>query len=668
MKIERDSSIPLVVHDPYLSIWSGADHLYDADPVHWSGLRQQLRGTVTVDGTALCFLGHREGLPFIEQTGVDLTATATEYTFENGKLALSVRFVSPLLPQDLTLVSRPCTYVDFQVRRKVPCSVSIDFAASEDLVSEKRGEPLAGGSFVRQARDGAPAFAYAFMGKAYQKPMGSSGDNLTIDWGYAYLASEDGCARLSFDRGNGKIHCGIDFGQQKEKGGLVVAYDDLLSINYFGQWRKAYWTTVYPDILAAIGASFAEKDAVLARARETDGDVHARAVEAGGEDYALLCDMTFRLATAAHKLIADEAGNVIFLSKENDSNGCVGTVDLSYPSCPLYLLYNPELVKGMLRPVFDFASMPVWTYDFSPHDVGRYPYAWGQVYGMDRNGQMASVDGKGKGIVFEGNDGAVYPPFYLLPGDSGLYDLHYQMPVEESGNMLILTAAVCLREGSAQFAAPYMETLGKWCGYLLQVGADPGEQLCTDDFAGHLSHNVNLSVKAILGIEAYAQLLEMQGSASRAAGYHARAKEMAESLEERAFAGDHYTLAFGQSESWSMKYNAVWDLIFGSGLFSGKFFQTETAYYLKKQNRYGTPLDSRKDWTKSDWLLWCAAMAQDPGQASRMIAPVARYLEETPSRFPFSDWYDTGTGAYCHFKGRSVQGGVFMPILLRSWK
>ena len=44
-----------------------------------------------------------------------------------------------------------------------------------------------------------------------------------------------------------------------------------------------------------------------------------------------------------------------FVSKECHSNGCAATVDVSYPSIPLFLLYNPELVRGMMRPVFKFA-------------------------------------------------------------------------------------------------------------------------------------------------------------------------------------------------------------------------------------------------------------------------------------------------------------------------
>ena len=233
--------------------------------------------------------------------------------------------------------------------------------------------------------------------------------------------------------------------------------------------------------------------------------------------------------------------------------------------------------------------------------------------------------------------------------------------------MLLMTAAVCKLDGSALFAEPHMAVLKQWTQYLVKFGADPGEQLCTDDFAGHLSHNVNLSAKAIMGIEAYARLAAQLGRTEEAEEYHAKAAEMAKDWEKRAIADDHYVLAFGNADTWSLKYNLVWDKFFGSKLFSDEVYEKELKYYVKKTNEYGTPLDSRKDYTKSDWILWCASMAKTDEEAQALIAPVAHYLEATATRVPFSDWYETVTGEYCHFMGRSVQGGIFMPVLMKKF-
>jgi len=655
MKIKRAASIPLILHDPFFSIWSSADHLYDHDTVHWSGKKQQIRAYLTVDGKRYCFMGYKDVNEVLPQTSIDVTATATEYVFENEMVKLKCRFTSPLLLDDMVLVSRPCTYIDFEVEKKAASNVVLEMDVSADLVRQTPADVI---GFNGKKGD----FAYSYMGRAVQLPLGGSGDLVTIDWGYVYVATQDMGAALSFQNHGQKISLRMELEDKKETG-LILAYDDLLSINYFGQWRKAYWTTRYATILDAIGAAFADKAETLERARKLDDELETRACAIGGEDYAYLCNMSYRQTVAAHKLVTDEEGNVLFLSKENASNGCIGTVDISYPSLPLFMLYDTEYVKGMLRPIFKLAEYDVWEFDFAPHDVGRYPYAWGQAYAYKK----AYGDDLSEKHLWWGGKNSVYPPFYTYPAGCDVYDLAYQMPVEECGNMLIMMAAICKADGNADFAAPHWDVLKQWKNYLVKYGADPGDQLCTDDFAGHLEHNVNLSVKAIVGIEAYAILAEMMGEEEEAAKHHALAKEMAADWEVRADAGDHYMLAFGKPESWSLKYNLVWDKMWGCGLFSDKVYQKELDYYFKQEKRYGIPLDSRRNYTKSDWLLWCAAMAEDKAQAERIISPIARYLENVKEyRVPFSDWYETETGEYHQFIGRSVQGGIFMPMMMEK--
>ena len=651
MKINRAASIPLVTHDPFFSLWSPADHLYDAETEHWSGNTQRIRGTIFVGGKRYTFLGHKGVDMVIPQKSIDVTATATEYVFENEEVKLTCRFTSPLLLDDMILVSRPCTYVDFEVEKKADVEVSVVFEMCADLV--RRGDDKIIGFDGNRAD-----YTYSMMGRAIQHPLSGSDDTITVDWGYAYLASQDPSADIHFDDLFEKMCLNMKL-ENKKPAGLIIAYDDILSINYFGQWRKGYWTSKYPTILDAIAGAFADKEETLKRANALDKEIEEKACVIGGESYAFLCNMSYRHAITAHKLITDDEGNVLFLSKENGSNGCIGTVDVSYPSIPLFLMYDTEYVKGMIRPIFKLAACDVWEFDFAPHDVGRYPYAWGQTYaykgGFGKRPSEIQIWGGGK-------DG-VHPPFYMYPAGSGIYDIAYQMPVEECGNMLIMVAEVCRRDGNADFAKPHWEVLKTWKDYLVKYGADPGDQLCTDDFAGHLEHNTNLSVKAIMGIEAYAMLADMLGEKDEAEKYHALAKEMAADWEVRAHAGDHYALAFGSPETWSLKYNLVWDKMWKTNLFSDEVYEKELAYYIGKIGKYGTPLDNRKEYTKSDWLLWCAAMGENKELAGKMIEPIARFLEETEDRVPFSDWYETESGEYHYFKARSVQGGIFMPMI-----
>src|SRR5690606_6683804 len=113
-----------------------------------------------------------------------------------------------------------------------------------------------------------------------------------------------------------------------------------------------------------------------------------------------------------------------------------------------------------------------------------------------------------------------------------------------AGNMILLVTAISVVEGNADYAKKHWNTLTTWANFLLEKGLDPENQLCTDDFAGHLAHNANLSIKAILGVAGYGKMAEMLGETEIAKRYISEAKEMAKAWVKMADDGDHYKLAF----------------------------------------------------------------------------------------------------------------------------
>ena len=77
-------------------------------------------------------------------------------------------------------------------------------------------------------------------------------------------------------------------------------------------------------------------------------------------------------------------------------------------------------------------------------------------------------------------------------------------------------------------------------------------------------------------------------------------------------------------------------------LFPPEVARKEIAFYLTKQNQYGLPLDNRKDYTKLDWVVWTATLADNAGgfrDARRRRSTSSP--TSTPSRVPLTDWYDT---------------------------
>ena len=352
----------------------------------------------------------------------------------------------------------------------------------------------------------------------------------------------------------------------------------------------------------------------------------------GGEPYARLIGLAYRQVLAGGKLVAGSNGEPLFFTKECFSNGCMATVDVSYPASPFFALLSPTLLKGMVTPIFDYARSDAWPHKFAPHDLGRYPKANGQVY---------------HGTQLKG-----------------------QMPVEECGNMILIAAAIAKAEASPDYAARQWDMLTQWAQYLEEKGLDPEDQLCTDDFAGRLAHNANLSLKAINALGAYAVLCRMQNKKEPADKYHRMAKAMASKWQQMADDGDHYRLTFNRPGTWSQKYNLVWDKLLGLDLFPEEVSRKEVAYYLTRLNKFGLPLDNRKDYTKADWVVWSATLASTRKDFDAQLGPLYRFVHESPSRVPFTDWYNTKNGKCVGFRARPVIGGVFIKLLADEaiWK
>lgn len=635
----RLPALPLVVNDPYFSVWLPGDRPTDAETIHWSGVRKPLRGYVTVDGKRYRFLG-KDGTPAAETLDVTVTPLQTKFALRAGAIRLNVAFWSPAIPDDLDALSTPIAFVDFDAVSldDQPHSAEVRLDISDHLCYDGESRPeLYGGAWASEG------VHYGYLGQKKQRVLGHSGDHITMDWGYLWAASAQGVEQnphaLSFA-------WTLTANTAPQSAFAALGYDDVAAIQYFGTPCRAWYQRHGSALHQALTDFVRRHDALLQAVRAWDARILDDARKAGGDEYAEIISAAWRQTFAAHKLIATPSGDMAFLSKENDSGGCIGTVDVSYPTVPVLLKYCPELVNALCRPILEYASMPVWNRDFAPHDVGFYPYATGQVYGLRT----------------PLHNGDVVPPLYLYPPDAELYDDRFQMPVEECGNMLIMLEAALSFGASDTLARRYASLMEPWVAYLDRYGDDPGEQLCTDDFAGHLAHNVNLSAKAFIGVACYARLKRRLGDEEQAARWEARARAMAANWLRRA--GESATPLTFDGEGWSMKYNLAWDLVLGLKLLPESFYRAETASYLSRMNRYGLPLDSRADYTKSDWLAWCAAMARSMDTRKALLHPLALYLRESATRVPFSDWYDTRSGDFIQFIARSVQGGLFMPMLI----
>lgn len=579
------------------------------------------------------------------QTDVTLEATSTKYTFDCGKTQLKVTFTSPLLLDDLQLLSRPVTYVNVAVKskdqkeHKVQLYLGVSSALAVDSPSQE----------VEAWKYNQDNLTILKAGTTAQPILQKKGDDVRIDWGYAYVAaassknvqqyistankglepfySTKAASTVANQKGLSLLlNTIVDLGTVGNKGAdqlFMLGYDELFAINYFGTHLKPWWKKDGSTIEKEFSQANTDYRKIMEKCDAFDVQLKADAIKAGGQKYADLCILSYRQAIAAHSITQAPNGDILFLSKENHSNGSVNTVDLTYPSAPLFLIYNPKLMEGMLNGIFYYSESGKWKKPFPAHDLGTYPIATGQTYGED-------------------------------------------MPVEEGGNAIIVVAAIAQQQGNADYAKKHWATLTQWASYLRKSGFDPENQLSTDDFAGHLARNANLSVKAIEALAAYGKLAGMLGDKNTELDYTNAAKEMALKWMELAKDNDHYTLAFGKPGTWSQKYNLVWDTVLDLNVFPSSVRKTEIDYYLTKQNKYGLPLDSRENYTKSDWVLWTATLADNKKDFDAIVDPMWKYANETNSRVPISDWHETLGGNMMNFKARSVVAGYYMQLL--KWK
>ena len=632
----RPCSVPLFSVDPFFSIWSDGDNLYDAVTKHWSGRRNPVTAGVFVDDKLYRLMGEfacdgdRRSVsfePFIPQKSLCVMPTRTIYEFENNIIYVKLTFTTAFLPDRLDIASRPVAYLEYEIQVKDNKVHKTEFYF--DMSCECAVNAYNGRVVVQKGESS------VYFGNAEQKVFDAVYDPMTVDWGYIHIADASAVIIDGREKRKQRFH-ELEFDteynvfekypyvmlrKKEQQGVIVIAYDDIYSCEYFGEKLEGYYKKYFKTFDDMLNAAVSEYEDIKRLCTDFDRKMMEETSRIS-EEYEKITSLAYRQVMAAHKLVEDKSGNMLFFSKECHSNGCMGTLDVTYPSIPMFLKYNPELVIAMLRPIIDYANSDGWNFEFAPHDVGAYPLANGQVYGYW----------------------------------DGVMHRDKQMPVEECGNMLLCVAAAVQFGAGRSFADENKLLLKRWADYLVKNGYDPENQMCTDDFAGASARNCNLSIKAILAIAAYAFLFD-DGE------YHRKAQQYAKRWQKEAAAQKATKLSFDNENSWSLKYNIVWDKILNINIFDEDVYEKEIELYSEKMNRYGVPLDSRADYTKMDWLVWTTVMTNNLEYRDDVIEAVYSFINETTDRVPVPDWYYTSNGRYEQFQNRTVLGGLFINLL-----
>jgi len=563
------------------------------------------------------------------QKSVDVQATQTIYTFECGDVELKLNFVAPFLPTDLELISSPYNYITYETISldgkehdvQIYFEASPYWASNEDKRMNKPDYSETDDMFFIKTGNTEQKLLDRYADGWGYFCIGIEKQNSSVSAGYPVDMQEEFVVKGKFTNNtnllqNSNIAISQNLGIALQTSGrIIIGYDDILSISYFGDNLRPYWNrNNNKNIEQVFSDANVRYNDIIRQCRILDYEIMTKARSIGGKEYAELCAIAYRQTIAANKLVQNDEGDLLYFNRE------LGTVDVFTASAPFFLYFNPELAKALMNPIFEYSESGKWPKAYPAHDLGVYPRVCQQDF--------------------------------------------FDLPVEEAGNMLILTAAVTAIEGNTKYAEKHWEVLSKWNDYLVQNGIDTKNQSSTDVFTSHIPHNANLSIKAIMGIASYAYMAKELQKNEIAEEYMSRAREMAKEWEEHSNAGDHYRIAFDQPDStWSQKYNLVWDRVLELGIFPDSIYKKEIDYYKTKQNKYGLPLDSRDQFAKVDWISWVAAMANDKDGFKEFIKPLHKFMNETTDRLPMADLINTDTTTHRGFIARSTVGAYYMKML-----
>ncbi|HTW93793.1 MAG TPA: DUF5127 domain-containing protein, partial [Tepidisphaeraceae bacterium] len=370
----RPPAVPLVTTDPYLSVWSAADHLNDRNTSHWSGHVQSLLSVIRVDGRSFRIMGRDpRGTPPLPQVSLSVMPTSTVYEFEGAGVHVTLTFLTPLLPHDLDVMSRPLTYLTWQVKSTdgQTHSVQLFESTSSQLAVDNERQAVTWG------REPAGDLTLLRVGSQRQRRLDNPGDDTRIDWGYAYTGARSDQSTsaiggmtevLASFIDTGKLPAGDDTRQPRpvnddqpicafafDLGGVsaqpvsrqvMIAYDEIESILYFGRPLQPYWRRNGSGPAELFQKAEADYSVLAPQCAQFDQDLVGDARHIGGDSYADIVALAYRQAWAGCGIAADSHKQPLLFTKENTSNGDIATVDVIFPMAPIWVLLSPNLAKA----------------------------------------------------------------------------------------------------------------------------------------------------------------------------------------------------------------------------------------------------------------------------------------------------------------------------------
>ncbi|KAJ7760336.1 hypothetical protein B0H14DRAFT_3096426 [Mycena olivaceomarginata] len=665
-------SIPLAVRSPYLNTWLPQGQgvaLNDAWPSFWAGRITAWVGFVRVDGISYTFLGTPPLSPYPvwELTSPKFTSTQSTFVLSAGPVDVTATFLSPVEPTDLVKQSIPLSYMHVSV-------ASTDGAThSVQVYSDISGEWVSGASEwdIQWSTTTTDILSHqiSLVSPAKYEEIGDQSQY--GNWYYSILNGKGASAQIGRDAvvraqflNNGVLSTVKDnnfraiadswpvFALEKDLGKVgstaaAVTYaighirDPAIKYVLAGnvkQDRSLYFWSKYStrptsgmSTILFISFFLNDYSNALASANALDKKVETDAAKIS-PDYAGIVALSIRQSLAANELTISKnahggwnTSDVLYFMKEISSDGNTNTVDVIFPASPIFLYLNPKLGEYLLEPLYRYQTTGLYPNKWSIHDAGaHYPKADGHNDGTDE-----------------------------------------AMPVEESGNMLIMALGFARAANDLTQIRRYQGLLDQWTQYLIEESLIPTFQLSTDDFAGQLANQTNLAIKGIIGIRAMAEISKLLGDNAKYTNYSSIAADYVTKWTTLSASktGPHLTLDYNDDASWGLVPPSTRGT--DTGFYRNRLVQDRPPPLITPlSDKFGVPLDTRHTYTKTDWEVWTAGIVTDQGLRDTFISSLKAYLSNGLNNQAFPDLYDTITGVALGFRARPVVGGHLALLML----
>lgn len=651
-------SYPLAVRNPYLSAWMPSDRVQQlpySEPQFWAGQELGWSVIVRVDGQAYSLMG----VPNLDEDNIlpatvkraEFTSTHSIFDLTAGSVGLTLDFFSPVTPSNYLRQSLPFSYLNVQVSESYGSDIQIysdidgRWTGREDrsvIDYEEHDDGFAIHSLsVEDAAKYAESNDMALWGNAILASRSSESSTLSALAGdpkfvRGHFIQEGDLSEQAFAWCYGSVAAlahdlGTVYGEASVN--FVVGYEREAAINYLGEEHTGYYRAEYPTTHKALSFFLDDYADALKESLELDRELAAFATATAGPKYADIVALSTRQAYGGIDLtIPNESldtNDTFAFIKELSSDGNVNTIDVIMPAFPIYWVLDPDWIRLMLEPVMRYLDAGRWHLPYTIHDLGtHYPHAIGH------------------------DDQEAEP-----------------MPIEESGNLLILALAYTRATGDSNWASSYMDIFQKYADYLVDNSIDIANQLSSNDAAGPLPNETNLAIKAAVGIKAFGELSGIDR-------YSRIGEEHATLFFEEGLGTDedqtHFVLQYpDQPESWKTPYNLFPDVLLGLNTFSNEAIRVNSDFYSTVRGEYGVALDNRQDWAKSDWNMWLAATFET-NTRDEFVDDLWAFMTNGKHNWPFSDRY-VSTSAHGNEPGipilcraRPTVGGHFALLALKG--